>query len=83
MKRCAIKRRRNDSKGLRGQREYSFVYSFEVSGVAETVCQKFFLSMLGFKSHSVLDTVVAKGRGKILPLPDKCGKASPTNKFSE
>ena len=85
MKRCAIKRRRIDSKGLHGQHEYSFVYSFEVSGVPETVCQKFFLSTLGFKSHSVLDTVVAKGkgRGEILPLPDKRGKASPTNKFSQ
>ena len=51
--------------------------------VMQTVCEEFFRSTLGLKSHKVLQTLTAKCKGGNNPIPDQCGTNIPPNKIKE
>ena len=47
------------------------------------VCQRMFLSTLGYTSDQVIISVLKKSAGKLIPSPDKRGKHFPRNKIPE
>lgn len=63
-------------------RNYSRIYSLP-NGKNESVpvCQKMFLSTLGYTSDKVIISVLKKSAGKLIPSPDKRGKHVPSNKL--
>ena len=52
----------------------------DTSGNAVTVCQKFFLTTLGYSSNRVILELTGNIRTHVVPMPDKRGKKTPPNK---
>ena len=86
---CGVKRRRNADDSSRTS---TLLYAFpneEAVGDDISVCQKFFLSTLGYSNNRVVvelmkATTRTDGQtSNIMPEPDQRGKAVPLNKKNQ